>query len=168
MNRTKKICNLALGIALYVVLSATMKIPLVGHIQTDLGYIAFGAYLVMFGWQATVVGVIGCLIESLLFSGWLPIGWIVGQACIGVICGLWYKYSENKTGSYKAVTRIIVTIIAVFLGVALIKTFIECYLYSIPIEIKFVKNFIAFVSDVIPMVFGVFIGEKLKRKIFKE
>lgn len=168
MNKTMKICNLALGIALYVALSATVKIPIIGHIQTDLGYIAFGAYLLMFGWQATIVGVAGCLIESLLFSGWFPVGWMVGQTCIGLICGIWYRYSSGKTNKYKNVTRIIVTVLAVFLGIALVKTFIECCLYSIPIKIKFMKDFIAFISDTIPMLFGVFIGEKLKKTVLKE
>lgn len=164
MNKTKKICNLALGIALYVALSATVKIPLIGHIQTDLGYIAFGAYLVIFGWQAVVVGVIGCIIESMLFSGWFPIGWAVGQTFIGIMCGLWYKYTDNKETAYKSITRITCTVLAVFIGVAVIKTFIECQLYSIPFEIKFAKNTIAFIADVFPMVFGVLIGERLKRK----
>lgn len=41
---TKKIAFLGIGIALYVVLSMTIKIPLVGHIQTDFGYVAYGAF----------------------------------------------------------------------------------------------------------------------------
>lgn len=164
MNNTKKICNLALGTALYVVLSATVKIPLIGHIQTDLGYVAFGSYLVMFGWKAAVVGVIGCIIESMLFSGWLPIGWAVGQAFIGIMCGLWYRYTDNKGTAYKNITRIACTVLAVFIGVAVIKTVIECQLYSIPLEAKFAKNTIAFIADAVPMILGVFIGEKLKNQ----
>lgn len=167
MNKTKTICNLALGIALYVALSATVKIPLIGHIQTDLGYVAFGAYLVMFGWQAVVVGVFGCIIESLLFSGWFPIGWAVGQVFIGIMCGLWYKYTDKKPNAYKNITRVACTVLAVFIGVGLIKTIIECQLYSIPFEIKFAKDMIAFISDTIPMIFGVFIGERLKNQFIK-
>ena len=167
MSKTKKICHLALGIALYVVLSATVKIPLVGHIQTDLGYVAFGAYLVIFGWQATIVGVIGCVIESLIFSGWFPIGWAAGQAFIGLMCGLWYRYSDRKPNPYKTVTRVAATMLAVFLGVGLIKTAIECGLYSIPFEIKFAKNSVAAVADAIPMVLGVFVGERLKKQFIK-
>lgn len=162
MNKTKTMCSLALGVALYVVVSAIMKIPIVGHIQTDLGYIVFGAYLVVFGWQATIIGVVGCLIESLLFSGWIPVGWMIGQTFIGIICGFWYKYSNDKFPKHKMMTRVIITIVAVFLGIAFIKTLIECYLYSIPFEVKFVKNYIAFIADSIPMIFGMCMGEKLK------
>ena len=49
-----------------------------------------------------------------------------------------------------------------FIGIAVIKTGIECALYSIPIEIKFVKNCVAFVADTIPMLVGLFIGYRVK------
>ena len=156
MNNTKKITMLAMGIALYVVLAATVKIPLIGHIQTDLGYVAFGAFCVLFGWIGAVVGVFGCLIESLLFSGWIPVGWMLGQVAIGVLCGICYKKTQNR------VIRLLVTILAVFIGVAVIKTAIECALYSIPVQIKFTKNCVAFVADTIPMILGLVIGERLK------
>lgn len=69
MNKTKTICTLGILSALFVALSATMKIPLIGHINTELGYIAFGAALVMFGYLGISVGVIGCIASSLIFSG---------------------------------------------------------------------------------------------------
>lgn len=163
MSNTKKLCNLALGIAVYVVLAASVKVPLVGHIQTDLGYIAFGAYLVIFGWPAAIIGVLGCIIESAVYSGWFAIGWPLGQLFIGITCGLWYKYTDNKPTTFKNITRIIVTIVSVFIGVAVIKTVVEATIYSIPYSIKFAKNMIAFVADVIPMIIGMFIGERLKK-----
>lgn len=52
---TKKISITALGIALYVVLSMTVKIPLIAHISLDLGYIVFAFYCYHFG---TVSGMI--------------------------------------------------------------------------------------------------------------
>lgn len=78
-NKLKKICYLAMGIAMYVVFSMAVKIPLIGHIQTDLGYMVYGAFLSCFGIPGVVVGVVGCLVESLIFSGWVPIGWMIGQ-----------------------------------------------------------------------------------------
>ena len=53
MNRTKKITYLGMGIALYVVLSMTVKIPLINQIKTDFGYLAFGAFLNLFGMEGT-------------------------------------------------------------------------------------------------------------------
>ena len=160
---TRKLARLAMGIALYAVLGMTMNIPLLAgtHLQTDLGYAAFGAFCLLFGWQAFVVGVFGCLIESLLISGWVPIGWMAGQLAIGLVCGLVYTKCNSK------VLHVVTTIVMVFVGIAVIKTGIECALYSIPVEIKFVKNCVAFVADTIPMLAGLFAGYRIK-PIIKE
>lgn len=156
MSKTKTIAYLGMGIALYVVLGMMVKIPLIGHIQTDLGYIAFGAFCYIFGWQAFVVGAVGCLFESLIVSGWIPAGWIAGQILIGLLCGIAYKKSDRVW------VHIAVTIIAVFIGVGIIKTGIECVLYSIPVAVKLPKNCIAFAADTIPMIVGMFIGKRIK------
>ena len=153
--KTNKIAMLGIGMALYVVLGFTIKIPLIAHIQTDLGYIAFGCFLYLIGWQACIVGVVGCLLESLIFSGWIPIGWMVGQLAIGIICGITYKKFDN------ILVHIVITVIAVFIGVAIIKTGIECVLYGIPLMVKFPKNLIAFAADVIPMIAGYLIAKRL-------
>ena len=55
MNRTKKITYLGMGIALYVVLSMTVKIPLINQIKTDFGYLAFGAFLNLFCFSLLLV-----------------------------------------------------------------------------------------------------------------
>ena len=158
MNKNvKKICYLGIGIAMYVVLSMAMKIPLISHIQTDFGYIAFGVFACLVGWEAAIVGVIGALFSSLLINGWIPIGQMVGQLVIGIICGLAYKKIKNIP------VNIAITIVAVFIGVGLIKTGIECKLYSIPFAVKFIKNCIAWVADTIPMVFGYLLSFKFKK-----
>lgn len=153
--KTNKIAMLGIGMALYVVLGFMIKIPLIAHIQTDLGYIAFGCFLYLMGWHACIVGVVGCLLESLIFSGWIPIGWMIGQLAIGLICGIVYKKTDNT------LTHVATTIIAVFIGVAIIKTGIECVLYGIPLMVKFLKNLIAFVADVIPMIIGYLVAKRL-------
>ena len=161
MTNIKRIAYLGIGIALYVVLGLAMNIPILAgtHLQTDLGYIAFGCYLYCFGWPALIVGVLGCMLESLLTSGWIPAGWMVGQLVIGLLCGFVYKKSNKK------LIHILIAVFAVFIGVGLIKTGIECALYSIPFAIKFPKNCVAFVADAIPMILGLFIGYKVKRYI---
>lgn len=40
----RRICLVGLGIALYVALSMTVKIPLAGHASLGLGYIVFAVY----------------------------------------------------------------------------------------------------------------------------
>ena len=155
-NNTKKITFLAIGIALYTVLGMSVKVPLIGHIQTDLGYVAFGAFLYLMGLPAVIVGVIGCILESLIVSGWFPVGWSVGQLFIGIACGIAYKkYKSNAI-------QIAVTFISVFIGIGLIKTAIECAAFGIPWSVKFTKDMIAFVADVIPMYLGLILGHYLK------
>lgn len=160
-TNTKKICILGMGIALYVVFAAIVNIPLFNHIKTDLGYIVFGVYLMMFGWQASIVGVIGCMLESMLFSGWFPLEWMAGQLFIGIMCGICYKKTKN------IVLQIGATIIAVFIGIAVIKTGMAFLLYGMSIAVKFPKNVIVFVADVIPMIVGVIMSKYLQRIINK-
>ena len=162
LSKIQTICYLVLGVALYFVLGSIAKLNLIGHIQIDLGYIAFGAYLVIFGIQGTLVGVIGCLLESLIYSGWVPVGWILGQLFIGLFCGITFKAVQGK---YKWYAYIGLTSIAVFVGIAVIKTITECFLYQIPFFVKITKNAVAFVSDVIPMILGVALGDWILNKM---
>jgi len=164
-KKLKLICNLGMGIAIYVALGMMVKIPLIGHIQTDLGYIAFGAFLYLFGAPATIVGIVGCLFESLLISGWVPIGWMLGQLVIGLICGCMLKRAERyKQKSIKVLFVVVLVTASVYLGIGFVKTIVECNLYSIPYEIKFLKNSIAAIADVIPMLLGIYVGKLVKRK----
>ena len=162
MKNTKMIAYLSVSIALYIVLSMLVKIPLISHIGTDLGYIVFGFACFTFGWSAAIVGIIGCMFESILISGWIPIGWMVGQAIIGLMCGYFYKHSKNKA------VHIFITIIAIFIGVGIVKTGIECVLYQIPVLVKLPKNIIAFIADTIPMLIGLWFGYNYKTIIIKE
>ena len=96
MTKTKHIAYLGISVALYVVLGMMVKIPLIAHIGTDLGYIVFGFCCYVFGWPAFIVGTIGCMIESMLTTGWIPIGWMIGQVVIGISCGHFYMRRTYK------------------------------------------------------------------------
>jgi len=153
MNKnTKKLTFTALGIALYVLLSMTMKIPLIGHIGLDLGYIVFAVYCYHFGiLPGVMVGGIGCILVSLLTSGWFPPGWLLGNILIGIFCGWLYKHENTN---YAIISNIVVTIAAVALGILGVKTIVECSLYSIPLAVKVPKSIVAFVTDAIVMCAG--------------
>lgn len=168
-SKTKLLCNLGIGIALYVALGMIVKIPLIGHISTDFGYIVFGAYLYIFGLPAVVIGVIGCLIESLLVSGWIPIGWILGQLEIGLVCGYLFKKGKIISNRFvKAIIYFLVICVSVTLGIGIIKTIVECFLYDIPFNVKIVKNMIATICDILTMSIGVWLACLLeKRKVLK-
>lgn len=164
-KKLKLICNFGMGIALYTVLGMMVKIPLIGHIQTDLGYIAFGAYLYLFGAPAAIVGIVGCLFESFLVSGWVPIGWMLGQLVIGMICGFMLKRVDRyNQKSIKVLAIAALVTASVFLGIGFVKTIVECKLYSIPYEIKYAKNAVAATADVIPMLLGIYVGKLVNRK----
>lgn len=164
MNTPKKICYIAMLTALYVVMSAFLKFYIgVGHIQVDLGYIAFSVALCMFGVYGAVVGVVGCAIESMLFTAYgFSISWVVANAIIGVGCGLLFSKIKPFWG------KAMVTVFFCAVGLLLAKTAIECYLYSIPLAVKLPKSVAAFVVDAVVMVLGVVFYNILSANISKQ
>jgi len=159
MNKTKKITLLGILTALYVVLSFCMKFTVIGNIQIDLGYIVFAVALCHFGPIGAVVGALGCAIESILLSAYgFSISWFIANLIIGIGCGYVYKLFDEELSM-----RVILTILFVFLGVGLIKTFIECYLYSIPLGVKIIKNLVATVIDSLAMIVGLCLYPKIQR-----
>lgn len=149
---------------MFVALSAAMKIPLIGHINTELGYIAFGAALVMFGYYGIPVGVIGCVASSLIFSGFFPVGWIAAQIITGAITVMLIRILDrmNCKNPVKIFLACLASVFALAVGIVLVKTIIECLLFKIPLEVKATKNLIAFVADSVPMIIGIMIGFKFR------
>lgn len=167
---TKKICLISLGIALYVTSSLILKIPIIAHISLDLGYIFFAIYCYYFGpISGAIVGGVGCMLISVLTSGWFPPGWIVGNVAIGLICGSVFSKTKRYTGKNANVKviilEIVTVIVSVFFGIEFIKTFIECALYGMPIQVKLISNGIAAITDSIVMCIGVFMAHAFKRFI---
>lgn len=153
----RTICVTALGIALYVALSMTAKIPVIGHSSLDLGYIVFAVYCYYFGSiVGMAVGSIGCLFVSLLTTGWIPLGWIAGNMIIGLIVG---RVEENS--GLSTIKRIIAVSFAVFIGIFCVKTAIECALYSIPLAVKAPKSALVSVMDAVVMSIGTWLAPKI-------
>lgn len=157
MNKnTRLVCLTALGIALYAVLSFFVKLPIVGHIGFDLGYIALAVYAYYFGpVVAAIVGGCGCVLVSLLAYGWFPLGWLLGNILIGLVCGKTYA-ERNFLRSF------VVTVVAVFIGICGVKTIVECLLFSIPVAVKLPKNTIAALVDAAVMTIGLCIAPRIK------
>lgn len=158
MSRNKKITYLGLGIALYVVLSYTVKIPLINRIRTDPGYLAFGLFLCLFGTPATLVGVLGCIISNLLYSGTFPLGWALGQTFIGLTCG----YVFRKTD--KMWVKLVFGALSVFIGIACIKTVSESLLFNLPLAVRWVRGIVAAVADAVPFLAGILLSARIKLK----
>lgn len=158
MNKptVRKISGIAILTSLYVVLSAMMKIPFIGAISLDLGYIALTVGCAMFGMWGAFIGAVGCGIESILFSPYgFSIGWFVANLIIGLGCGFVFKHTE------KTWKRIIAIIFFVALGILVAKTGIECFLYNIPFEVKIIKSTVAFAIDTITMIIGLAVVKRV-------
>ena len=157
---TKKIATLGVLTALYVVLSAFLKFSLFGNIMIDLGYITFAVALCTFGIYGTIVGVIGCALESILFSAYgFSISWVCANLTIGIICGLTFPRFHKNIWKY------IIACVAVAIAMIGVKTIIECNLYNIPLAVKIPKNLVAFYADSITMVLGIGLYDTLKHRV---
>lgn len=151
MKTNRKIAYLGILTALYVILGAFMKIPVVGNIFPDFGYIAFAIAILMFGYAGIPVGVIGCALESLLFSTYgFSISWVIGNLLVGLIFAYWCKKEDNFG-------KMVGAGLACIVGIALAKTGIECWLYQIPVLIKMERNFTACIMDMLMMWAGIVI-----------
>lgn len=161
MKNTRKICYLGILTSLYAVMSAFLKFYVgVGHIQIDLGYIAFAFAVCEFGVTGALVGVVGCSLESILFTTYgFSISWAVANAIIGVGCG--FVFSKTKIFWIRTLAILVFTAI----GMVLSKTMIECALYSIPILVKLPKSIAAFCADSAVMIFGLWIYGGVKNVI---
>lgn len=160
MSNIKKITLTAVGIALYVVVSMFLKVPMIGHIALDLGYIVLAFYCMMFSpFSAGVVGAGGAFLVSLIASGWIAFGWPLGNLLIGAVCAYFYKPD-------RPIKNVIVTVLSVFVGVLVIKTAIECPLYGIPILVKIPKNLVASIADCIVMSVGALIAGKCYNRLY--
>lgn len=160
---TKTITSIALLTALYCVLSATMKIPFIGAISLDLGYIALSVACAIFGPWAAFVGAVGCGLESILFSPYgFSISWFTANLIIGLGCGFVFARTEVFW------KRLIAIILFVGIGMLGVKTGIECYLYHIPFAVKIVKNLVAFGIDSFVMIMGLNIIKFIKKGVLYE
>ena len=155
-NKSRKITYLGMGIALYVVLSYTVKIPLINQIRTDFGYLVFGVFLCLFGVEGTIVGVFGCIISNLLYSGTFPIGWALGQLFIGIVCGLSFKKTKNTA------VRVVIACVCVLIGIGVIKTLVESFLFKLPLAAKFVRGLVASAADAVPFAAGIILSNRIK------
>ena len=164
MNKnTKTIALIGILTALYVVFALTLKIPMgIGNIALDLGYIVLTISAFKLGMKSAIVGGLGAMIESILFSAYgISYGWIVMNIIIGLICG--YILSRFKPNKYQYLFYGIVIIFAVFVGVSA-KTIIECQLYSIPYLVKIPKSLVAWIVDSIVMIIGIFISKRVVKE----
>ena len=157
MNKTRWITLNALGIALFVVLTLCLQVPVFENYYLCLGYIVMMVWCYHFGAvSGTVTGTFGVILYCRLISGLrgMP-GWALGNVLIGIILGLscrFLKKIRNPYLEFLAVSGIIIiTTAAAILGV---KSLTESLLYSQPFLLRVAKNSYACVADIIVLVAG--------------
>ena len=171
MNKSiKNMCLTALGIALFVVLSFCLQVPVFENYYLCLGYVAMTLYCYYFGpVSGTTVGVVGVVLYCLLISGLrgMP-GWIAGNLVIGLVVGVTCKLTQSLKNEW---LRHIIIGISVVMSTAVamlgVKSLVEMLLYSQPFIFRVAKNFYAFVADSVVMIVSLPICAGLKNVVKK-
>jgi len=171
---TKKICINAMGIALFVVCSLCLQVPVFQNYYLCLGYVVMAFYLYFFGtFSGTITGSLGVVIYCLIIGGLrgMP-GWALGNLLIGILCGVASAIvHKQKNRRIKYVLMFAAVVVSVALGILVTKSMVETVLYGIPFFIRVMTNLYAFVADVV-VLFGGFVlcisSEPLFRTLIPE
>lgn len=168
MNTTvKNISVNAMGIALFVVLSLCLQIPVFENYYLCLGYIAMTVYCYIVGTiSGTLTGTIGVILYCLLTSGLrgMP-GWAAGNLVLGVIMGLTFKVTKKfKSHLLETIIASIIIIIGTGIAMLVVKSTIECLLYAQPFWFRAAKNIYAFVADAFMIIVSIPICRFLEPK----
>ena len=166
----KKLCVTAMGIALFVVLSYCIQVPVFENYYLCLGYVAMTVFCYYYGpISGMTVGGFGVVLYCLLISGLhgMP-GWAIGNLVIGFIvgstCKITTKMKKQKLRHFLIGISILFSVAIAMIGV---KSIIETLLYAQPIILRVGKNLYAFVADVIVMLISLPICVSLKKVIPK-
>lgn len=142
---------IGMGIALYVVLSLCLQVPVFENYYLCLGYVAMAVYSCAFGAVPGVaVGALGVVLYCLLTNGLrgMP-GWAMGNVVIGGVLGSVLpatKKWKNTVLRWSVNTAAVVASVAV--GILVVKSGTECVLYAQPFFVRAAKNIYAFAADV--------------------
>lgn len=154
---TKKLCINAMGIALFVVFTLCLQVPVFENYYLCLGYIAMAFYTYCLGTASgTLVGTMGVLIYCCLTGGLrgMP-GWMLGNIVIGILCGVAAGYSRSLTHRWgKQAVMTAAVLLSTAIGILVIKSITEVVLYALPFPLRVVSNFSAFVADAVVLVLG--------------
>ena len=157
MSKTKRICYDGMGIALFVVLSLCLQVPVFENYYLCLGYIVMAFYSYYFGiFDGTMIGTVGVFLYCFLINGLrgMP-GWMVGNAAIGIICGFTCSVARKQKKEWKKWILILAAVVLSTAGGILgLKSIVEMFLYAIPFTVRVATNMTAFIADVIVLIVG--------------
>lgn len=149
---TKTVCLYAMGIALFVVLTMCLQVPVFENYYLCLGYVVVAVYCYSFGpTGGSVVGAVGVVIYCLLTNGLrgMP-GWALGNVVIGLGLGVVFRATKkwpNKALQWALNALAVITFVAA--GILVVKSGAEFVIYGQPFLFRMTKNMYAFIADVV-------------------
>jgi len=150
-SSVKIIALTGIGIALFVVLTLCLQVPVFENYYLCLGYIVMAVYCYLVGpVSGTIVGCLGTFLYCLLISGLrgMP-GWVIGNLIIGIVIGITFQKTKKMQKTWlKAVINFLAIAVSTAIGILVLKSVTECILYSQPMIVRMGKNVFAFVADV--------------------
>ena len=151
-NNLKLVTATAIGIALFVVLSLCLQVPVFDNYYLCLGYVAMAVYCWCFGpASGTVVGVLGVVLYSLLINGMrgMP-GWALGNVVIGIGLGLTFARTKKLSSrALRAVICVLAVVVFTAIGILGVKALVDSLIRSQPFLVRAGMNLYAFVADVV-------------------
>lgn len=171
---TKKICITAMGIALFVVLSLCLQVPVFENYYLCLGYVVMTVFCYYFGpISGMTVGGFGVVLYCLITGGLrgMP-GWAIGNLVIGLTVGLTCRLTLKFEKQWLRHVLIgLAIVMSTAIAMLVVKSLVEAFLYAQPMLLRIAKNSYAFIADAVVMVISLPICVSLNgilRKTFAE
>ena len=171
---TKKLCLMAVGIALFVALSLCLQVPVFENYYLCLGYVVMAVYCYSFGTVCgTVVGCLGVVLYCVVISGLrgMP-GWTLGNLVIGIALGLTFRATKKMSSlPLRSIINAAVIVAATALGILVVKSETESLLYLQPFLIRVGKNVYAFIADIVVLLVSLPVCmnlDKVAKRMFPE
>ncbi len=150
MNNVRRISITGMGIALFVVFTLCLQVPVFENYYLCLGYVVMAVYCYSVGTvEGTVVGVFGVILYCLLTSGLrgMP-GWAAGNVVIGLALGALFRLTKDRKLTVPVLAvSVTVILLSCAAGILGIKSLTEHVLYSQPFLLRVGKNLYAFWAD---------------------
>lgn len=166
-NTTQFVAFNGIGIALFVVLTMCLQVPVFENYYLCLGYVVMMVYCYRYGaMSGALVGSIGVILYCLLTSGLrgMP-GWTIGNLAIGIVCGLTFVKLRDIGSPWKRrALMIVIIVVMTAVGILGLKSLTECLLYGQPMAVRVAKNTYAFVADVVMMIASIPVCEILEKR----
>jgi ECF transporter S component (folate family) len=166
-NTTQFITLNGVCIALFVVLTMCLQVPVFENYYLCLGYVVMMVCCYRYGAASgTLVGCLGVILYCVLTSGLrgMP-GWTLGNLVIGVACGIAFGRLKKLDNAWlRRGLMVVVIVLATAVGILGVKSLTECLLYAQPMAVRVFKNSYAFVADAVMMVVSIPVCEMLDKR----